>query len=88
MAVVATTVIPGLDADGYDQIVGHLGAALSGSPGFRLHSARPEPAGWTVSEVWDSEEDFRAFFDAHVQNNLPPGVELEVRQLHNVVLPS
>jgi heme-degrading monooxygenase HmoA len=88
MAVLATTVIPGLDAESYDQMVGHLGAALSGSPGFRMHSARPERDGWTVSEVWDSESDFRAFFEANVKANLPPGVEPQLRPLHNVVVSS
>lgn len=88
MAVLATTVIPGLDAAGYDQMVVQLGAALRGSPGFRMHSARPEGDGWTVSEVWDSEQDFRAFFDAYVKANLPHGIEPQLCPLHNVVLPS
>jgi heme-degrading monooxygenase HmoA len=88
MAVLATTVIPGLDAESYDLMVGHMGPALSSSPGFRMHSARLERDGWTVSEVWDSESDFRAFFDANVKANLPPGIEPQLRPLHNVVLAS
>lgn len=88
MAILATTVIPSLDAGGYDQVVGHIGPALSASPGFRLHSGRPDEAGWTVTEVWETEQEFRAFFDAHVKPNLPPGVEPRLRPLHNLLLPS
>jgi hypothetical protein len=28
-----------------------------------------------VVEIWDTEEDARAWFDQNVEPNLPPGVE-------------
>jgi hypothetical protein len=86
MSVLVTTVIPGLDAATYDQIVGQIGPTLTTSPGFRTHTASDSPAGWTVTEVWDSAPQFHAFYDANVKPNLPPDVAPQVVELHNAIV--
>jgi hypothetical protein len=85
MAVLNTTVIPGLDAATYDQIIAQLGPALRAAPGFRSHLTYAGEPGWTVVEVWDSEAQFRAFFDVNVKPNLPPGTTPTITEAHNVL---
>jgi hypothetical protein len=55
--------------------------------GFRGHFAYDGDGGWTVVELWDSEADWRTFFDANVKDHLPPDTTQTVTQLHNVVQP-
>ena len=38
-----------------------------------------------MSEIWDSESEFRSFFDATVATNLPPGSTPVVVELHRVL---
>jgi hypothetical protein len=86
MAVLATTVITGLDSATYDQMAGGLGQALTATPGFRSHMAYPADSGWTVVEVWDSEAAFGTFFEAHVKADLPPGIEPILIELHSMLM--
>ena len=86
MPVHCTTLIRGLDAAAYDQIALQLGPLLRAAPGFISHVAYPAQPGWTISEIWNSELQFRTFFDATVAPNLPPGTEADVVDLHNVVV--
>jgi hypothetical protein len=60
---------------------------LEASPGFRTHAAYPVEGGLVVTEIWDSAEDHRAFFESAVKPNIPDGVplELQVRELRNTV---
>ena len=85
MPVLNTTVIPGLNAAAYDQIIAHLGPALQAAPGFRSHLAYADAPGWTVVEVWDSEAEFNAFFDVNVKPNLPPGTTPTITKAHNTL---
>ena len=85
MPVLCTTLIRGLDAAAYDQIAQQLEPMLRAAPGFVSHAAYPARLGWTVSEIWDSELQFRTFFEAAVAANLPPGTEAAVVELHNVL---
>ena len=85
MAVLAATVITGLDSATYDQMASGLGQALTATPGLRSHMAYPAHAGWTVVEVWDNEAAFQTFFDAHEQANVPPGTEPILIELHNML---
>ena len=86
MAILMTATIPGLDAATYDQIVAGVGSTMRSAQGFRAHSAYPSDGGWTVVEVWDSEESWRDFFDANVRDHLPSDAEQSLVELHNVVL--
>jgi hypothetical protein len=38
-----------------------------------------------VIEVWDSAEQWAAFFDVNVRPYLPPGSDPQIRQLHHVL---
>lgn len=82
MAVLATTVVP-LDLAVYDQISPHLGPQVKAAQGFVSHSVHSDaPGSFTVTEVWNSAADFRAFFESAVKPNLPEGVTPSVTELH------
>lgn len=74
MSVMVTTRIPGLPAGVYDQVIGALEQPLRAAPGFVFHAGAADADGVTVTEVWDEEADWRRFFEASVQPNLPPGL--------------
>lgn len=84
MAALVTSTI-GLDISVYDQIAAGLTGPLKAAAGFRSHAAYPVASGFVVTEVWDSAEDHRAFFDAAVKPNMPDGVPvtIEVTELRN-----
>jgi hypothetical protein len=41
--------------------------------GFVIHTNGPVPDGWRVVEVWDSQADFEAWFEAYVKPAFPEG---------------
>lgn len=84
MAALITSTI-GLDISVYDQIAAGLTGPLKAATGFRSHAAYPAGGGFVVTEVWDSAEDHRAFFDSAVKPNMPDGVPvtIEVTELRN-----
>lgn len=84
MTALVNTTIP-LDISVYDQIIGGLAGPLKAAPGFRSHACYPTGSGFIVSEIWDSSQDHRAFFDANVGPRLPDGVLVEVTELHNLL---
>lgn len=86
MPVLMSSTVPGLDAATYDQVVGAVGPTMRSATGFRSHYAYAGDGGWRVVEVWDSEGDWRAFFDANVKDHLPPGAEQTLTELHNVIV--
>ena len=62
MPVIVITETPGLDAEGYEQIVkeqGHRPGELP--PGCTAHFAGPAGGGWRVVAVWDSAEQVAEF---------------------------
>ena len=44
---------------------------LPNQKGFVVHANGPVPEGWRVTEVWDSQADFEAWFEAHVKPAFP-----------------
>jgi hypothetical protein len=86
MAVLVNTTL-GLDISVYDQLAAQLADTVKASPGFRTHAAYPVEGGFVVTEIWDSAEDHRAFFDSAVRPNVPDGVPLEIQviELRNTV---
>jgi hypothetical protein len=86
MAVLVRMTAPGMDAGTYDQVSAHLTDLIMKQPGFLFHVAYPNPGGFSVSEVWDSEGQFDTWFTENVQPNVP-GIEREVVPLHAVLYP-
>lgn len=85
MPVLVTSELRGVDAAGYDQIAAALGPVMRAARGFRAHAAEVTAEGVTVTEIWADAGTFRAFFDAHVAGNLPPGASPQVHDLHAVL---
>jgi hypothetical protein len=74
MAVLITADVPGQTRDGYDGMLAALGEPLRQATGFIAHFAMPAADGWTVMELWETQEDANRFFATHVHPNLPEGV--------------
>ena len=75
MAVLMIGEVPNLTEETYAGMVGKLMPLMRGSKGFISHAGGPNPGGgWRVVEVWESEEDGRAWFEENVKPNLPPDV--------------
>lgn len=89
MAVLVTAEVKGQTREGYDSMLGALGATLARAPGFVLHTAHPVEGGWRVIEVWESKADSDRFFAQHVAPNLPPGIrpKRSVQELHSLLRP-
>ena len=84
MAIAVTITAP-LNAATYDQIVSFHAPNLRRQAGFQFHYAQPTVAGWTVTEIWDSQAAYTAWFDTNVKPNLPLGTEADVTPIHNTV---
>jgi len=67
MAIAMRVEIPGMTAEQYDGMIGHVGAALRAAPGFIAHAAGPMEDGWRVMELWESQEAWEAFVRAVIQ---------------------
>jgi heme-degrading monooxygenase HmoA len=89
MAVMVTYKPEGISEQAYAGMLSALSQKQRGAPGFRLHAGVVEGGSLqTVTEVWDSEEDSRRWFDENVKPNLPAGAPTGTyQQLHSVVTP-
>jgi len=89
MAIVMTSTSQ-MTSGQYDQVIARLAPELAAAEGFIAHFARPgTDGGWTVIEVWESEQQQAAWYDAKVRPHLPPGSpEPGIRPLHNLLLAS
>ncbi len=87
MAVIAISDGFNLPEEAYAGMVAQLSEEIRSAPGFILHAGGPGHGGWSVIEVWESQEDADRWFNDTVKPNLPPGVDppREIRQLHTVV---
>jgi heme-degrading monooxygenase HmoA len=65
--VIITSCVPGMTAEMYDGMAAALNPVLRSSPGFVAHAAAPIPGGFLVTELWESEEAFAAWFNGHVR---------------------
>ena len=90
MAVLMTAHIPGGTQemiDGMQPVLGPLRTAK----GFGIHANGPVPGGWRVTEVWDSQADFEAWFDSNVKPAFPEGApmpQITFDELNEVVTPA
>ena len=72
MAVLMTAQIPGGTKemiDGMRPVLDHITSAR----GFLVHGNGASPGGWRVTEMWDTQADFEAWFETSVKPALPEG---------------
>lgn len=76
MTIVMMTELPGADASMVEAMkqAGVL-KAMAGFRGFGGHWSGATGSSYRVIEVWDSREDWPAWYDSHIQPNVPPGAE-------------
>jgi heme-degrading monooxygenase HmoA len=75
MPVLMIGEVPNLTEEIYAGMLENLKPVMLGSKGFISHSGGPSPSGgWRVIEMWESEDDGRAWFEANVKPNLPPDI--------------
>jgi hypothetical protein len=92
MAVSVVTRYPGLGAATYDQVIASLELDANPPAGAILHVAGDGDDGFVISEIWQTEQTFRAFYDFRLQPVLRMhGVHttptVEVSPLRNVYAP-
>jgi len=85
MAIVVMQEVPGADAafaDGMRQagVVEELQAAK----GFRGHWSGATGSAYRVIELWDSREEYQAWYDGHIAPKLPPGAEVTEPQFFDL----
>ncbi len=86
MPISVTTHAPGLPASVYDEVLANHTEPLRQSAGFISHAAEITPQGLTVTEVWETREQWERWFDASVRPSLPAGApEPTVTELHNAL---
>jgi hypothetical protein len=86
MAVLVKILNRGMSLEGYDQVGVPLIAAIKQQAGFQFHLCYASDDGLVIHEVWDTADQQRAWFDAHIRPNIPPDADtqFEVIELHNV----
>jgi heme-degrading monooxygenase HmoA len=77
-----------MGASQYDEVSSRLVEKLKTQPGFVLHvSWEANGSGFTVAEIWESQEQHDQWFDENVKPNLPGDVGQEVIELHSLHMP-
>jgi heme-degrading monooxygenase HmoA len=62
--------------------------SIKGQPGFILHVAFQDSQGFGVSELWETQKQHDAWFNANVVPNVPAQISQEVVEVHNIQRPS
>jgi len=79
----------GLSAAKYDEVIKQLNAVGAGSPqGRSYHVCYGGPDGISVTDVWDSMEDFQAFGETLVPIMQTLGVDPgkpKIKEVHNII---
>jgi quinol monooxygenase YgiN len=86
MAVLIRHRVAGMTPSQYDEVSPPLIEKLKTAPGFMYHVAFVDKGTFTVSEIWESQEQHDRWFDENVAPNVP-GIEQEVVQVHAVHKP-
>ena len=86
MPITMTQHSPGMPPQVYDEIIANVGEPLRRSPGFISHVAHVSPEGITVTEVWESREQWEQWYTASVKPHLPPDAPAPaLTELHNAL---
>jgi quinol monooxygenase YgiN len=76
MAVLMTAQLPGGTKEMLDGMTSQLEGPMRSAQGFILHANGPAPDGWRVTEIWDSQADFEAWFERYVKPTFPQGAPM------------
>ena len=87
MAVLIRHHVAGMDEAAYDQAASQLVPLLKQQSDFLYHVAFAASEGFTVSEIWESQEQHDRWFDEYVKPNVPAEITIEVLEVHNIVTP-
>jgi hypothetical protein len=92
MAVSVVAHYPDLSAETYDEVIASLELDANPPAGAILHLAGESNGAITMSEIWQTEQTFRAYYDYRLRPALRlHGVHrdpvVEVAPLHNVYAP-
>ena len=71
----------------YDELAPSLVEQVKKQPGFLFHVSYEDADGLVVAEVWETQEQHDAWFDANVKPNVPVEIAQEVVSLHSVHTP-
>jgi hypothetical protein len=71
MSVLMRLALPHMPRAAYDQMSTHVTSALKNADGFHHHIAVEQDGGMAVMEVWDSQEQWKTFFDGNIKPNMP-----------------
>jgi hypothetical protein len=67
----------------YDASAPALTALIVKQPGFLFHVSYEDAEGFIVAEVWETQEDHDAWFEANVKPNIPFEITQEAIDLHS-----
>ncbi len=86
MPISMTQHSPGMPAAAYDEIISYLAEPLRTSEGFISHAAEITPRGVTVTELWETREQWERWHTASVKPHLPHDApEPIVTKLHKAL---
>ena len=83
MSVLIRHRVAGMTPSQYDEVSPGLVEKLKAQPGFVFHVAFVDNGKFTVSEIWDSQEQHDRWFKENIEGNIP-GIEQEVVEVHAV----
>ena len=86
MSVLIRHRVAGMTPSQYDEVSPPLIDKLKTQPGFLFHVAYVDNGKFTVSEIWDSQEQHDRWFNENVARDIP-GIEQEVVEVHAVQMP-
>ena len=86
MAVLIRHRVAGMTPESYDEAAPALIEKLKSQPGFLYHVAFVDNGRFTVSEIWESQEQHDRWFSENIEGVIP-GIEQEVTEVHAVAGP-
>ncbi len=86
MPISMTQNAPGMPRQAYDETMAHVAEPLRQSDGFISHAAQITAEGVTVTEIWDTREQWELWYTTSVKPHLPTDApEPTVTDPHNAI---
>jgi heme-degrading monooxygenase HmoA len=76
-----------MSAAQYDESAPPLIELIKKQPGFLFHASYEDGTGFVVAEVWETQAQHDAWFEANVKPNVPFEISQEVIDLHSFHTP-